>query len=379
MFRSILSHKNAAALELMCRITKQNSSLKQYAVTSLFSRRQSILFYSNSINNNESLKSQLEKLSKTDLIEMILQKDNPLNKSRLEEPKPMIHLEEDRSHAKASTEEKEFRGPPEINWAETCQRHIALKVSYLGWNYAGFASQGVNSMALPLNRLNFKKGLRMRHPHNRNQTMVATVEDYLFEALERCNLIENARTIVSTRSGRTDKGVSGLCQIITVKVRSVLPKLVLAANPDAVEGEKPFLEMINRFLPQDIRVIGWAPVPETFNARYDCSSRKYKYLFTLEGSGLDVDRMKEACKHLVGTHDFRNLSRMDGSKQRVVFTRHIFSACIQPADLGYPATGAQTGELGSPRNLRIVHPRLKLLMASDALHYGGSFPRRTRP
>ena len=40
---------------------------------------------------------------------------------------------------------------------------------------------------------------------------------------------------------------------------------------DTVIGDKTeelqFLNMLNRILPQEIRVTGWAPVPPQFNAR----------------------------------------------------------------------------------------------------------------
>lgn len=55
--------------------------------------------------------------------------------------------------------------------------------------------------------------------------------------------------------------------------------------------------MLNRVLPQDIRVLDWAPVVEGFSARFDCQSRTYRYYFP-RGS-LDVVLMAEAAKRWV--------------------------------------------------------------------------------
>ncbi|KAI0238438.1 pseudouridine synthase deg1, partial [Massospora cicadina] len=308
-------------------------------------------FYSTSVNIGLSLKSQLEELSKEELIEMVIQREQQLNKPLINQNATSQPNAGYNSLIMDEEQKKRQRRVVRINWDEVYLRHIALKISYLGWNYAGFASQGKASAAIPLSRLNTKNGLRMHLKHRQEfattsvTRVVATVEDYLFVALENCFLIPDAKEVVSTRCGRTDKGVSGLCQIFTVKVRSKLSKDHVEADPEAVDGEYSYLDMINSFLPPDIRAVGWAPVPKTFNARYDCVGRKYKYLFTVDGVELDVERMSQASRLLVGTHDFRNYPRS-------IFTRTIFSANIQPADLAYP--GAELGTLGSPRLYELV-------------------------
>jgi len=50
--------------------------------------------------------------------------------------------------------------------------------------------------------------------------------------------------------------------------------------------EIDYVHKLNQALPSGIRVHGWAPVPSSFNARFGCASRTYKYFF-LRGS-LDI-------------------------------------------------------------------------------------------
>ena len=43
--------------------------------------------------------------------------------------------------------------------------------------------------------------------------------------------------------------------------------------------ELPYVQILNRLLPADIRVLSWAPVGVDFNARFSCLYRTYKYFF----------------------------------------------------------------------------------------------------
>ncbi|KAI8062772.1 pseudouridine synthase [Gilbertella persicaria] len=175
------------------------------------------------------------------------------------------------------------------------QRRIALKVAYLGWEYFGFASQ--------------------------NDPLVSTVEDQLFKAFETCRFIENRDGCNFTRCGRTDKGVSGLGQVIALDVRS--------SNKKGVAQEPmSYIERLNRILPQDVRILAWAPVNSTFNARFDCQSRTYKYFF--EKGDLDIDAMRQAASYMIGKHDFRNFCRLDPSKNITNYERTILYLDIRP-------------------------------------------------
>ncbi|KAI8976149.1 pseudouridine synthase [Pilobolus umbonatus] len=177
------------------------------------------------------------------------------------------------------------------------RRRIALKVAYMGWNYSGFVIQ------------------------DREKT--PTVESKIFEALKQCRLVDDISNCNYTRCGRTDKGVSGLGQVIALDVRSSRHKKVGDIHDDI-----PYIQLMNRLLPEDIRVLAWAPVQSNFNARFDCRSRTYKYYF--EKQNLDIELMRVAANLLVGSHDFRNFCKLDPSKNIKSYVRHVFSVNINP-------------------------------------------------
>ncbi|KAJ1922692.1 pseudouridine synthase deg1 [Tieghemiomyces parasiticus] len=87
----------------------------------------------------------------------------------------------------------------DFDWSKYSKRRICLKVAYFGWDYFGFATQGDD------------------HP-------LPTVEAKLFQSLKKCRLVEGSPSQCRyTRCGRTDRGVSGLGQVIALDVRSSIP------------------------------------------------------------------------------------------------------------------------------------------------------------
>jgi len=73
--------------------------------------------------------------------------------------------------------------------------------------------------------------------------------------------------------------------------------------------DKDYCLKLNHVLPEDIRMIGYSEVPEHFDARFSCIYREYKYFFCQ--GGMKIDRIKSACKKLIGLHDFRNFCKRD--------------------------------------------------------------------
>ncbi|XP_075034821.1 tRNA pseudouridine(38/39) synthase [Mixophyes fleayi] len=171
------------------------------------------------------------------------------------------------------------------------KQHVALRLAYLGWGYHGFASQ---------------------------ENTANTVEEVVFQALAKTRLLENRQKSNYHRCGRTDRGVSALGQVISLDLRT------------AAEGkpELRYTQMLNRVLPADIRVLCWAVVPSSFSARFSCRSRTYRYLFPR--AQLDVEAMDCAARLLEGTHDFRNLCKMDVANGVVTFIRTVLSARVEP-------------------------------------------------
>ncbi|XP_075440278.1 tRNA pseudouridine(38/39) synthase [Ascaphus truei] len=186
------------------------------------------------------------------------------------------------------------------------RQHVALRLAYLGWSYQGFASQ----------------------ENTRN-----TVEEALFSALTKTRLVQNRQNSNYHRCGRTDRGVSALGQVVSLDLRSSL-------RPDDTGVGEPgirYVHILNRVLPPDIRVLSWAPVPPSFSARFSCRSRTYRYIFPR--AQLDVARMDRAAQLLHGTHDFRNLCKMDVANGVLNFTRTVLSARVGPL----PETPGATG------------------------------------
>lgn len=96
----------------------------------------------------------------------------------------------------------------------------------------------------------------------------------------------------------------------------------------AEEGKPPinYCKILNRLLPENIRIISWAPVHSEFSARFNCNKRMYRYYFPK--SNLDLKKMNEAAQHLVGVHDFRNLCKMDVANGVTNFIRSIEKATV---------------------------------------------------
>ncbi|MGH0124231.1 UNVERIFIED_CONTAM: hypothetical protein FKN15_024660 [Acipenser sinensis] len=196
----------------------------------------------------------------------------------------------------------------EFDFGAHPRRHVALRLSYHGWAYQGFACQ---------------------------ENTGNTVEARLFEALLKTRLIADRQTSNYHRCGRTDKGVSAFSQVVSIDLRSTQFGGGLGVTPPSCSSknvsnsaELPYVKILNRVLPEDIRVLDWAPVHTGFSARFDCQSRTYRYYFPR--GALDVPLMKTAAKRYEGTHDFRNLCKMDVGNGVLQFQRTILSADIMP-------------------------------------------------
>lgn len=157
-----------------------------------------------------------------------------------------------------------------------------------------------------------------------NQPNTIAIEDKLFEAMEKVTLIKERRGIENTmnyaKAGRTDAGVSAIAQVISIKIRKLTNDI------------KGYAAILNSSLPPDIRVLDCVEVPEEFDARFDCLSREYMYFFMRRN--MDVHKMNEACKYMIGSHDFRNFCRQNVI-QNEIWIRQIIDAGIYPADSLY--------------------------------------------
>lgn len=184
------------------------------------------------------------------------------------------------------------------------QKYVAFKFAYLGWHYNGLVTQ---DMPTPL----------------------PTVEEVIFNAMLKTRLIESPESCRFSRCGRTDKGVSAVGQVMALNVRSAS----LVDGPEV--DEMAWVNQLNGVLPASIRILAYAEVPDSFDARFSCVYRHYKYLLTPKIPGLqrlDLEAMQAACTYFLGTHDFRNFCKLDASKQITNFKRCIERCCITCED-----------------------------------------------
>ncbi|XP_039785887.1 putative tRNA pseudouridine synthase C25B8.05 isoform X4 [Panicum virgatum] len=182
-----------------------------------------------------------------------------------------------------SSKRTKRRGRQDGILSHCSKRLVALKVMYFGQRFYGFSSEGNTE---------------------------PTVESEIFKALERAKLMVGSRKeSCYSRCGRTDKGVSASGQVISLYLRSNIKDV--GGDMQDERSEIDYVKVLNRILPQDIRVLGWCPIPADFHARFTCLGREYKYLFWK--GGLDILEMQKAASKFVGEHDFRNFCKMDAA------------------------------------------------------------------
>ncbi|KAL6122030.1 hypothetical protein NUSPORA_00950 [Nucleospora cyclopteri] len=82
---------------------------------------------------------------------------------------------------------------------------------------------------------------------------------------------------------------------------------------DRDRKEWPFNIILNGFLPDDIKITGWAPIPDLFSARHNCRQRHYKYFFVLKNSDQNITdlikKYNEIAERVKKFDDFYYLSK----------------------------------------------------------------------
>ncbi|KAF2753340.1 pseudouridine synthase [Pseudovirgaria hyperparasitica] len=345
-------------------------------------------------NSTPNVDNDYQSWSHTQLVDRVVELEQKL-KAQAEAYNPR-RARDSKKPSKIERQYKKIKSKPNtFDPSRYNTRLIALKFAYLGQRYNGYEH------------------------HTGNDTPLPTIEEVLWQALIKTKLIcpqkrDGASTPQSTpgryevdvnwdgceysKCGRTDKGVSAFGQVIGIRVRSNRPmekdkgvntgitesssqtnlqQQDLQTNDnvepeipfDPVGDEIPYVQMLNRVLPPDVRILAWCPNPPlNFSARFHCRERRYKYFFTqpaynpIPGGTADSSRpmhghlsisaMREAAHHLVGCHDFRNLCKIDASKQITNWKRRIFHADIEeigslpdPSYVQGPSAHADTPKL----------------------------------
>ena len=162
----------------------------------------------------------------------------------------------------------------------------AFQVQYIGKNYSG-------------SQIQFENGKPIDSP---------TIQGELEKALStliKCRDAKNKnRPIRAIFSGRTDKGVNSLGQVVHFDT----DEMIVASK---------FLYSINEILPDDISVTDLKIVDDNFHAQKSAKRRFYRFEFinrriknAFDGDLMrvkfptDVTRMQKSLDYLLGEHDF---------------------------------------------------------------------------
>ncbi|KAJ8686283.1 hypothetical protein QAD02_022077 [Eretmocerus hayati] len=153
------------------------------------------------------------------------------------------------------------------------KRNYAMMLGYFGKNYYGM---------------------------QRNPGM-KTIEEDLIQALLKADLItsdafETIQNINFQRAARTDKGVSAVRQVVSLK----LP-------------ENPSKDAVNKNLPDDIRVFAIKRVTKGFNSKSQCDARTYSYtLPTFAFASENLEQFHESDVFHDPEKRMQQLSTIDG-------------------------------------------------------------------
>ena len=189
---------------------------------------------------------------------------------------------------------KKEKKEKEINYNIT--EYIAFKFMYIGKNYNGLVIQS---------------------------TAKNTIEEILFSVLKKCKFLDPSKSneeLISTsnysRCGRTDKGVNSSGNVFALNLRY---------NPNY-----DYVKSLNCLLPDDIFIISSCIVDDSFDARFSCLYREYKYYFLKKN--MNIQKMQEAANLLCGYHNFKNFCKIDKSDENWEeknYLRRIFEIKIE--------------------------------------------------
>ncbi len=186
-------------------------------------------------------------------------------------------------------------------------RNIKLVIEYDGTNFYGWQVQ---------NRKQRTENRRQRIK-SREQNKCRTVQGIIEEALRK--ILQEKVKIIG--SGRTDSGTHAKAQVANFKTDSKL-------------NCENLIRALNASLPSDIRIKEVKDVKLSFNARFKAKSKKYRYyifnapyqspffrFFSLHVSYLlDIEKMRKACRYLIGTHNFKSFQKKDKIERNSVRT-----------------------------------------------------------
>ena len=145
--------------------------------------------------------------------------------------------------------------------------------------------------------------------------------------IEKALLTMTGKKTVLTASGRTDAGVHALGQVANFHCNTDL-------------SSQAFQNGLNSLTRDDIVIISCDIVDESFHSRFDTKSKTYNYRILNRDlpaainrqyawfikKKLDLDAMRLAVKHIIGTHDFKAFEGTGSPRSHT--TRRVFKAEI---------------------------------------------------
>ena len=156
------------------------------------------------------------------------------------------------------------------------------------------------------------------------QPGLVTIQEQIEKALTKIN---DSKKTTFTSSGRTDKGVHAKMQCGH-------------ADLDINITEYKLKRAMNSNLPEDIHVIKAEKVADDFHARYNVLEKTYEYYMNIGEYNpiernyvfqynykLNVEKMQEGIKYLLGEHDFRAFVTENKEKENCI--RTISKATIE--------------------------------------------------
>lgn len=148
-----------------------------------------------------------------------------------------------------------------------------------------------------------------------SQPKKRTVQEELEKVLKYINNDNNTKIVIS---GRTDKGVHALKQIGHVDINVSIT-------------EDKLKRAMNSLLPEDIYVLKTKIVNSNFHARYMVKEKIYQYKLNMGeydpilrnyiyqfNKKLNIAKIKEGSKYLVGIHDFKSFTPNKDKKNNYI-------------------------------------------------------------
>ncbi|WP_319525004.1 tRNA pseudouridine(38-40) synthase TruA [uncultured Desulfosarcina sp.] len=141
------------------------------------------------------------------------------------------------------------------------------------------------------------------------------------ETIEKALAVMTRENVSLIGSGRTDAGVHALGQVASFTTRTHLDAEALRNG-------------LNSLLPDDVVIRGCNPMPAGFHARFDVTSKRYRYHILNQPIApaigrqfvwhirktLDIPAMRTAADCLIGTHDFKAFEGTGSPRSHTVRT-----------------------------------------------------------